>query len=178
MGMDAAPPMHDQHSSSIMPWSRQGSAAPGSSVRAPPGSAQKAPAPSPLLRKSTNFIAGLDRHSDPVEPGTPSQARMLDLSALDSFMEDMDAEFLDYASKRAVAHGHAAEDTAGRRWIDFEHIANPLKHDSSIAAQAFLHILSLATRGVVSVRQDNNEHGTEPFGAIHVGIDLSPGGED
>ncbi|KAJ6786289.1 hypothetical protein PWT90_00829 [Aphanocladium album] len=201
MGMDAALPMPDHPSSSAMPWSRQGSVAPGSSVRAPPpGSAQKAPAPSPLLRKSTNLLAALDRHSDPVEPATPSQA-MLDLAAdLDSSVDDVDfvlnladpahagldaasQEFLDYASKRAVAHGQASDNepddgTGTRRWVDFEDIANPLKHDGSVAAQAFLHILSLATRGVVAVRQDNNEHGTEPFGTIHVRINLSPGGEE
>lgn len=198
MGMDALPAMEDHHSSSVMPWSRQGSAAPGSSIRAPPGSAQKGPAPSPLHHKSTNPITGLSRHSDPVEPATPSQA-VLDLSVLDSPSMDMDPvlnfddpayagldaasqEFLDYASKRAMVYGDVAapEDETGhhRRWIEFEDIVNPLKHDGAMAAQAFLHVLALATRGVVSVRQDNNEQGTQPFGAIHVGIDLSPGGEE
>lgn len=189
MGMDAPPAMDDHHSSSLMPWSRQGSVAPGSSVRGPPGSAQKAPAPSPLLHKSTNVITGLDRHSDPAEPATPSRAA-LDLPALDDSEMDMDPvldfgdaayagldvasqQFLDYASKRAVAHGYVAEDAGRRRWIDFEEIANPLKHDGAIAAQAFLHVLSLATRGVVSVRQGSDEKGTQPFGTIHVGINFS-----
>ncbi|TQV92129.1 Rad21/Rec8 like protein [Cordyceps javanica] len=199
-GMDALPPMDDHHSSSIMPWSRPGSAAPGSSVRGGatgPGSAQKAAAPSPLLHKSTNLLplAALDRHSDPAAPATPSQVA-LDLSVLDSSM-DMDPvldfddaayagldgasqAFLDYAAKRAVLYGEQAEEpeAGDRRWVDFEHIANPLKHDGAIAAQAFLHVLALATRGALSVRQDNNEQGTQPFGPIHIGIDLSPGRED
>ncbi|KAM3509373.1 hypothetical protein MY10362_000612 [Beauveria mimosiformis] len=210
MGMDALPPMDDHHSSSLMPWSRPGSAAPGSSVRgAPtqPGSAQKpSAAPSPLLHRSSNLIADLDRHSDPVAapPGTPSHAA-LDLAALDSSPSAMDMDavldfadaayagldaasqaFLDYASKRAVVHGDQEEEEdepaesnrRPRRWVDFEHIASPLKHDGAVAAQAFLHVLALATRGVITVRQDNNEHGTEPFGAIHVGIDLSSGREE
>ncbi|KAM3533915.1 hypothetical protein MY4038_002793 [Beauveria bassiana] len=208
MGMDALPPMDDHHSSSIMPWSRPGSAAPGSSVRgAPtqPSSAQKpGPAPSPLLHRSTNLITDLDRHSDPIAapPGTPSHT-VLDLAALDSSPSAMEMDavldfadaayagldaasqaFLDYASKRAVVHGDEEDDDepAGsnrrRRWVDFERIASPLKHDGAVAAQAFLHVLALATRGVITVRQDNNEHGTEPFGAIHVGIDLSLGGEE
>ncbi|KAJ4145466.1 hypothetical protein LMH87_004315 [Akanthomyces muscarius] len=200
MGMDALPDMADHHSSSAMPWSRQGSAAPGSSVRGggPPGSARKAAASSPLLRKRTNLIAGLDRRSDPVEPPTPSQLVALhNLSALDSSAVDVDPvldfgdaayagldaasqEFLDYASKRAVVHGDVVAGTGSdrRRWIDFEYIASPLKHDGATAAHAFLHVLALATRGVVSVRQDNNEQGTQPFGAIYVGINLSRGGEE
>ncbi|ATY66582.1 Rad21 Rec8 like [Cordyceps militaris] len=194
MGMDAPPAMDDHHSSSIMPWSRTGSVAPGSSLRG--GSAQKATtAPSPLFHKHAHHhqLAGLDRHSD---PATPSHV-VLDLSGrgkLDSSsMDDMDPvldlddaayagldeatrAFLDYASKRAVVQGD--DDEAGsHRWVDFEEIARPRRHDGAVAAQAFLHVLALVTHGVVRVRQDNNEQGTQPFGAIHVGIDLSLGGE-
>ncbi|OAA54186.1 Rad21/Rec8 like protein [Cordyceps fumosorosea ARSEF 2679] len=200
MGMDALPAMADQHSSSIMPWSRPGSAAPGSSIRgggaAAPGSAQNT-APSPLLHRSTNLVAGLDRHSDPVVPATPSQVT-LELSALDSLFMDMDAVinfddavyagldaasrgFLDYASKRAVLHGEDGESQqAGdrRRWVEFERIVSPMKHDGAVAAQAFLHVLALATRGIISVRQDNNADGTQAFGAIHVGIELSLSGQN
>lgn len=211
MGMDAVPAMEDHHSSSLMPWSRQGSAVPGSSIRAPPsGSAQKTSyqhqlqqiAPSPLLHRSTNLIAGLDRHSDQIAPPTPSRGAAEPVSFFDSSM-DVDPvldftdaayagldvpsqEFLEYASKRAVAYGCqgtvVAPSPSGnetsesdRRWIDFEHIINPLKHDSAIAAHAFMHVLSLATRGVINVRQENNENSTEPFGIIYVGINLSPG---
>ncbi|KAJ2966624.1 hypothetical protein NQ176_g10060 [Zarea fungicola] len=211
MGMDAAPAMEDHHSFSLMPWSRQGSAVPGSSIRAPPsGSAQKTnhehqqqqSATSPLLHRSTGLIAGFDRHSDPIAPPTPSRGVAEPVSSFDSSMDvdpvldftdaayaDLDVpsqEFLEYASKRAVAHGRpgtvvvpspSGNETSeiGRRWIDFEHIANSLKHDSAIAAHAFMHVLSLATRGVINVHQENNRNYTEPFGTIYVGINLSPG---
>lgn len=190
MGMDAMPAMEDHHSSSLMPWSRAGSAVPGSSVRNP-GSARKSAAPSPLLHRSTDLGAAIQHHSDPAEVSAATVGA--DFSGLDSSM-DMDPvldfedpkyasldlpsrEFLDYASKRAVVHGHGAEEDA-RRWVDFEHISSPLKHDAAIAAQAFLHVLTLATRGVVSVRQENNRHGTEPFGQLEVGITMTPDSND
>lgn len=191
MGMDAMPPMEDHHSSSLMPWSRQGSAVPSSSIRAP-GSGHKSigqPAPSPLLHKSTNLLPGFNRLDDPVEAPAADLASLPDDASIGSGpilhlardahagLDSASEEFLDYAARRAVANGGFSapdgEPDNGHCWVDFEQIANPQKHSGPVAAQAFLHILSLATRGVIAVRQDNNEEGTKPFGTLRVGIGLS-----
>lgn len=63
MGMDEARAMGDNHSSTMMPWSRAGSVVPGSSVR---GSAKK---PSPLPGRLGSVIHSIERHSDPADHG-------------------------------------------------------------------------------------------------------------
>ncbi|GAB0135593.1 hypothetical protein EsDP_00003926 [Epichloe bromicola] len=190
IGMEAAPALEDRNSSSLMPWSRHGSAVPGSATRAP-GSAQKPVlAPSPLHGRGS--IAGsIERHSDPVEepykdialvsqsssilfgqdpentgnvdPGNNTQASIagLDISSQD---------FLDYVTGQVHHHGIPRSNShEGQRWIDFERLASPAVHSKVVAAQAFLHILSLVTKNVISVEQDGIED-NEPFGALRIGV--------
>ncbi|KAG6018502.1 hypothetical protein E4U41_003850 [Claviceps citrina] len=198
IGLDAAPAMDDKNSSSLMPWSRHGSAVPGSATRAP-GSAQKAmPAPSPLHGRGS-IVGSIERHSDPVEEpykdilalnsqpssilfgqdpedtgttigpndndnGDNTQASVagLDISSQD---------FLDYVADQVHNHGISRPSTRDRtkRWINFEQLARPELHSKMVAAQAFLHILSLATKNVISVEQDGLEDG-QPFGRLHIGF--------
>lgn len=69
IGMEAAPPMEDRRSSSVMPWSRPASVARGQ------GSAQKGvPSPSPLHARGGSVIGSIEHHSDPAE--TPLGAAM------------------------------------------------------------------------------------------------------
>lgn len=194
IGMEAAEAMEDHHCSSVMPWSRAGSAVPGSSVRGP-GSAQKGmPAPSPLHGRG-KALKPFERHSDPAVPmfcsddfgQLRSQHSSLDLDgpvgefefgagkdaqASGDGLDIASNEFLGYAMKHArdkvvVRHG----DPGNRRWVDFETLANPETHTSDVAAQAFLHLLTLATHNVISLEQDGEKTGV-PFGTIRVGIDL------
>ncbi|KAL7948392.1 Rec8 like domain-containing protein [Trichoderma barbatum] len=193
IGMDAAPPMEDRHSSSVMPWSRPGSAVPGSSVR---GSAQKSKVtPSPLFNRGST-LGTIDRHSDPAEP----LFGMDDFSSQDSSFRlgrpvghlDFDQDntqvstlglnvtsqnFLGYvteqAAKTGVTHGR---DPRNRRWIGFEELADPSTHTKDVAAQAFLHVLSLATKNIISVHQEGAA-AMEPFGAIRIGISAAASGE-
>lgn len=58
LGMEEPGALGDRHSSTIMPWSRAGSAAAGSSVR---GSAKKA---SPLPSRLGSAVPSIERHSD------------------------------------------------------------------------------------------------------------------
>ena len=50
--------------------------------------------------------------------------------------------------------------------VTFEELLPPLRNSEVVAAQGFLHVLSLATKGLISVRQEND------FGVIEMGIFL------
>lgn len=187
IGMDAAPPMEDRHSSSLMPWSRPGSAVPGSSVR---GSAQKSKtAPSPLFSRGS-ALGAIDRHSDPAEPifgmddfgSNDSTFQLggpvgpLDFDRANNSQLDLTSQnFLEYVTEQAAKTGIVHDrDPKNRQWIRFEELAEPGTHTKAIAAQAFLHVLSLATKNVISVRQQGAA-AMEPFGAIRIGINKAAG---
>ncbi|UKZ71871.1 uncharacterized protein TrAtP1_012816 [Trichoderma atroviride] len=190
IGMEAEPPMEDRHSSSMMPWSRPGSAVPGSSVR---GSAQKPrTAPSPLLGRGS-ALSSIDRHSDPAEPffgmddfgshdssfqlGGPvgpldydrDNTTQLSTQGLDVTSQDFLGYVAEQAAKTGVTH---SRDKKHRQWIEFRELAEPLTHPRAVAAQAFLHVLSLASKNVISVHQEGTA-AMQPFGAIHIGINTS-----
>ncbi|KAL7816350.1 hypothetical protein V8C44DRAFT_322459 [Trichoderma aethiopicum] len=187
IGMEAAPPMEDRHSSSMMPWSRPGSAVPGSSVR---GSAQKSKvAPSPLFNRGS-ALGVIDRHSDPAEPlfglddfGSQDSSFQMggpvgpldfdqgnDTQASTQGLDVTSQNFLEYVTEQAEKTGVThSRDPRNRRWIEFEELADPSTHTKAIAAQAFLHVLSLATKNVVSVRQDGVA-AMQPFGTLRIGI--------
>ncbi|KAK7432805.1 R8 protein [Neonectria magnoliae] len=188
IGMDAAPGLKDHHSSTIMPWSRPPSVIPGSSIRGP-GSAQKTrPAPSPLIARGS-AIKSIERYSDLPAFGHGSD-NFAQLHSQDSSLdvEDMNVyggndtqgstqgldistlEFYGYAADKAQAEGHARpHDRRNRQWVDFEELANPAVHDKRTAAQAFMHVLSLATKDVIAVEQDGIAN-QQPFGALRIGF--------
>ncbi|KAF7559614.1 hypothetical protein G7046_g4546 [Stylonectria norvegica] len=195
IGMEAVPGMEDHHSSSMMPWSRPPSVVPGSSIRGH-GSAQKGmPAPSPLLGRGS-VVRSIERHSD--LPGLPqdsddfaqlySQDSSLDLGgpvggfdlaagndtqASNAGLDIASQEFLGYATALARDKGHARlHGGKPRRWINFEELADPATHDKGVAAQAFLHVLSLATKNAVAVEQEGIEK-QQPFGAIRIGLKVT-----
>ncbi|KAG6011156.1 hypothetical protein E4U43_008489 [Claviceps pusilla] len=193
IGMEAAPAMEDKNSSLVlMPWSRHGSAVPGSATRAP-GSAQKSiTAPSPLHGRGS-IVGSIERHSDPVdepfkdviglgpEPDSslfgqdPDDA---DLNGPDNSnnqgsiagLDISSHDFLDYVTEQIHHRGDSRLNPQdGKRWIRFEQLASPAIHSKMVAAQAFLHILSLATKNVIAVEQDGLQN-KEPFGALHIGL--------
>ncbi|TWU75142.1 hypothetical protein ED733_003269 [Metarhizium rileyi] len=178
VGLEAAAALEDKHSSSFMPWSRQGSAA--------PGSAQKSvAAPSPLHPRGS-LLGSIERQSDPLEPSLGFAGYGSHMSSVDfeqsqppfDFVAGNDSlpstqgldtssqRFLTYAAGQAILDG---VDAQGKRWIDFSHLASPERHDRAIAAQAFLHVLSLATKNVISVEQDGIDD-KQPFGTLRVGL--------
>ncbi|KHO00208.1 Rad21/Rec8 N terminal domain-containing protein [Metarhizium album ARSEF 1941] len=191
LGLEAGAALEDRHSSSLMPWSRQGSAAPGSASRTAPGSAQKfATAPSPLHGRAS-LVGSIDRRSDPIE-GSLGELAVFD-SQLSSIEResgllplDFDAandtlpstQGLDTSSQRFLAYvanqilGDGVPRARGaqeKHWIDFDILANPDIHTKAIAAQAFVHVLSLATKNIIAVEQDGIEDKV-PFGALRVGL--------
>ncbi|KFH42723.1 hypothetical protein ACRE_065730 [Hapsidospora chrysogenum ATCC 11550] len=183
LGMRAANAMDDRHSSTMMPWSRPNSVVPGSSVR---GSAQKAqaqPAPSPLFGHG-RIVPSIERHSDefgsddrggqiPVMDSDPMEGVEFDLeiNAPNIRLDTSSQQFLAYAMEQAEKADEAT-DAHGRRWVEFQQLANPDVHDKQVAAQAFLHVLTLASMGAISVDQDGAKS-LEPFGDIHIGIPAS-----
>ncbi|KAK2590451.1 R8 protein [Conoideocrella luteorostrata] len=191
IGREAETALEDKHSSSFMPWSRQGSAVPESATRAP-GSAQKSmAAPSPLHGRGS-LVGSLERHSDPIEEAfvplgldpqhssavSDDRQEALNIDAgdktntptSDAGLDTSTHQFLGYAARRAANLGVApSQDDQHKRWIDFDELATPGQHSKAIATQAFLHVLTLATKNVISVQQDGIDD-NEPFGKIYVGL--------
>ena len=59
-----------------------------------------------------------------------------------------------------------------RKWIEFDSLFEAPDQKRAVVAQAFYHVLSLATKSVLRVRQDG-QGGVEAFGAIRLGIEVS-----
>ncbi|RDA89201.1 hypothetical protein CP532_0508 [Ophiocordyceps camponoti-leonardi (nom. inval.)] len=169
MGMDAAQPLDEGRSSSMMPWSRAGSVA---------QSARKAiVTPSPLHGRGS-AMASIERRSDAGAGATGTPFGHEEHSSLEESwqatalwpavagLDQASQAFLAYGSGKAVVRDGGDD---GRRWVDFDDLAGPGTQTRAVAAQAFLHVLSLATKGVVAVQQDGADR-DEPFGAIHVGF--------
>ncbi|KAF4595185.1 Meiotic recombination protein rec8 [Ophiocordyceps camponoti-floridani] len=159
MGMEPAHPLSERRSSSMMPWSRA------------PSAARSLPkvTPSPLHGRGS-AIASIERRDDDMEIDQGSPLAPIDFSPEQQASGPLDhatQAFLTYAAKQAADQEHRVRD--GRRWLEFDDIAGPETHDRSVAAQAFLHVLSLATKGVVRVEQEGVERG-EAFGVIRVGF--------
>ena len=75
----------------------------------------------------------------------------------------------------AEAEGEGAEATAANvhaKDVTFEELLPPEKHSHIVAAQAFLHVLSLANRGVLSTSQETtNEAGEDVWwGKLWLGV--------
>lgn len=196
VGMEPMAAMAEQHSSSMMPWSRPGSAVPGSSVRGQESARKSAPAPSPLLGRG-RLLLDIDRRSDSI--GHPSDDPEINqllgrsstpeipagglengannngpaaLATLDVASQD----FLEYLAGRMTRNGTsndsgALAEQSQKLWVDFDHLASPASHTKAVAAQAFLHVLSLATKNIISVQQSEGARFV-PFRPIRVGMSV------
>ncbi|KAL2259141.1 hypothetical protein VTK26DRAFT_7313 [Humicola hyalothermophila] len=144
----------------------------------------------PLLHSGGAGSGGNDPFgSDPILPPSSQQQQQQNRSAgnntitasSQSMLSALDREgsnFLAYLSAAAQAKGAHLDDgddgEAGRNryfWVEFASLFEPEDQKPAIVAQAFYHVLSLATKKVVRVRQDG-QGGHEPFGAIHVGVEV------
>jgi meiotic recombination protein REC8 len=112
--------------------------------------------------------------SDPVLPPheesqTTSQMmwRALDLEG---------RNFLGFIEDVARAKGYLLEDdNDDRQWVDFEHLFEPGDQQRETVAQAFYHVLSLATKNMIKVQQDG-QNTNEAFGTIRLGVQLPEAG--
>ncbi len=67
-----------------------------------------------------------------------------------------------------------------RKWIEFDALFTEQDQKRAVVAQAFYHVLSLASKSVLKVRQEG-QGGREAFGAIRLGVEVSSslaGGDD
>ncbi|KAI1449129.1 Rec8 like protein-domain-containing protein [Annulohypoxylon stygium] len=195
VGRDPQQPMSDHLSSALnMPWNRGSSHIPGSSLR---GSAQKGAIPSsPLAGRglthdnavlySDGFdMGGLpsdnDVFSSPARP--PHHPLPLPLSP-DKITQQQKADpwptlniedknFLSFMHSTARENGERRLDEdfdVNRRWVALDDVFEPRDTKRGTAAQAFFHVLSLATKGRMDVQQEGEpERG---FGGIWVGVKM------
>ncbi|KAJ3527945.1 hypothetical protein NM208_g10451 [Fusarium decemcellulare] len=179
----------------MAPWSRPPSVAPGSSVRGH-GSVQKRhPVPSPL-QVPGSAIRSIERWSD--LPGLPyesddfpqlhsqnssiGQEGFIDAGDFAGANDTQNStqgidvfalDFLGYATARAETKGYTRpSDGADRRWIDFDTLTDELEdpeNEKKFVAEAFMHILTLASKNTLTVEQDGIAE-NRPFGTIRIGL--------
>ncbi|WZH49188.1 Rec8 like protein-domain-containing protein [Fusarium acuminatum] len=196
MGMGAAKGLEERHSSSMAPWSRPPSVAPGSSIRGQGSVQKKHPAPSPLHARGS-AARSIERWSDlPSLPRGSEDLAMLhsqDSSMGDEgIMGDFDftngndtqnsavldgsaLDFLGYATARAQTKGYArSHERTDRRWVDFKTLTDELNDPASarkFVSEAFMHVLILATENAIRIEQDGIAQ-NRPFGTIRLGLTL------
>ncbi|KAL2753978.1 hypothetical protein ACRALDRAFT_1069900 [Sodiomyces alcalophilus JCM 7366] len=185
IGMEGQAPLDNRMSSSLMPWNRTPSVQPPSSVL---GRGSKKRAESHRLTSSPrgNLIHPIERYSDAAtashhgsDPdhslgleGLADAEVTQDSQWIQAGLDTASGEFLTYLKAQANEIGapRTGDRKQGRLWIDFQDIATPGKHAKSVAAQAFLHVLSLATKSRIGVEQVLED--SRPFGNISVGVDI------
>jgi meiotic recombination protein REC8, fungi type len=99
-----------------------------------------------------------------VDTQTAAQSQWI-VAALDSesrnFLDFLDAQI---QAQAPVPEEERAEDERPTPTATFETLLPPMEHSRVVAAQAFLHVLTLASKGLVNVRQE------EGFGDIDLAI--------
>ncbi|CAN8100314.1 unnamed protein product [Discula destructiva] len=78
-------------------------------------------------------------------------------------------DFLSFVEQVAAQRGEEDEQDEDLRWVEFDGLFEREDQTRAVASQAFLHVLTLATKGQVRVKQEDLKK-YEPFGKIHVGI--------
>ncbi|TDZ35958.1 Cationic amino acid transporter 1 [Colletotrichum spinosum] len=189
MGMEAAQAMSERMSSSMMPWNQTPSVGRGSSIGGP--NPQQAGRQLSSLRGSSlpPFDQLPDLHQSdvrnfPNSQGIPSEQGeglldgVQDVSQNESHWSHSSrdvasTEFLQWVEGEALKTGQVREEDAleNRRWVRFEDLVDPDTRGHIVAAQAFYHILALATKSAIRVEQESEN--MEPFGQIHIGVDVT-----
>jgi meiotic recombination protein REC8 len=91
--------------------------------------------------------------------------------------------FLDYVESVARDKGVPSsssdqQDNKNRQqWVEFQALFEPEDQKRAVVAQAFYHVLSLATKNVLRVRQDG-QGGNVAFGTIRLGVEVSQQADD
>lgn len=181
-------------------WHRGSSQAPGSSIKGSAvadrirgGSRQVTP--SPLHGRDSHILSdnNIERFSDPPafgsddnflsmlhsadnalsEPlGTPGARPESQTSQLMREALDRDSTFLRHIKTIAKDKGPERErDENGRSWVDFPDLLDGPDTNRHVAVQSFYHILVLATKDSIKVRQECEN--MQPYGPIQVGVSLA-----
>ncbi|POS73321.1 hypothetical protein DHEL01_v208287 [Diaporthe helianthi] len=81
--------------------------------------------------------------------------------------------FLEFVERAAVERGEQDEEDENRRWVEFDSLFEEQDLTKPVAAQAFLHVLALATKGQITVKQEGIEDKIA-YGKIRVGVTDPP----
>lgn len=87
--------------------------------------------------------------------------------------------FLGFVEHVAANHGEQDARDENLRWVEFDGLFDARDKTRVVVAQAFLHVLTLATKNQILVKQTGVEE-QEPFGTISIGVTGVPqlGGEE
>ncbi|KAL2183168.1 hypothetical protein L209DRAFT_695854 [Thermothelomyces heterothallicus CBS 203.75] len=81
--------------------------------------------------------------------------------------------FLAYVEAAAREKGSPDDSDSRKRWVPFEALFQAEDQTRAVVAQAFYHVLSLATKNVIEVRQDG-QGGNVAFGPVRLGVEVPP----
>lgn len=77
--------------------------------------------------------------------------------------------FLGFVERVALERGEQDEEEENRRWVEFDSLFEEQDQTKPVAAQAFLHVLTLATKGQIKVKQEGIEEKVA-YGEIRIGV--------
>lgn len=191
--------MSDHRRSSNAPWNRPSSAIP-SSIRSQKGreagvhGVQGSPllgrgsilANDPRFNEGDVMSFGYDglehnanaanEHSSLSEFGAAAGVSTQEANTSQFMRNALDREgrnFLGFVERVAVERGEHDKEDENRRWVEFDSLFEEQDLTRPVAAQAFLHVLALATKGQITVKQEGVEEKVA-YGNIHVGVTGPP----
>ncbi|KAG8167573.1 hypothetical protein KVR01_003262 [Diaporthe batatas] len=189
--------MSDHHRSSNAPWNRPSSLIP-SSIRSqkereagvhvvegsPLVGRGSILANDPRFNEGDVISFGYDglghdaanEHSSPSEFAAPAGGSAQEANTSQFMRNALDREgrnFLGFVERVAFERGEQDRGNENRRWVDFDSLFEEQDLTRPVAAQAFLHVLALATKGQITVKQEGIEEKIA-YGNIHVGVTGPP----
>lgn len=188
--------MSDHRRSSNAPWNRPSSLIP-SSIRSQKGreAGSHAVEGSPLVGRGSILpndprfndadmmsfgYDGIDRnmndaaqdHSSLSEFGAAAGVGTQEANTSQFMRNALDREgrnFLGFVERVAVERGEQDEEEENRRWVEFDSLFEQQDQTRPVAAQAFLHVLTLATKGQIKVKQEGIKEKVA-YGEIRIGV--------
>ncbi|KAK4200630.1 Rec8 like protein-domain-containing protein [Triangularia verruculosa] len=112
--------------------------------------------------------------SDPAGPiDLPEEAPASTSQQMIQALDREGQNFARFIQQTAKQRGYPNEDDEQdeKVWVNFEDLFEGEDRKRAVVVQAFHHVLTLATKNVVRVKQDG-QGGYVPFGRIQVGVDL------
>lgn len=188
--------MSDHHRSSNAPWNRPSSVIP-SSIRSQKGreGGSQAVQGSPLVGRGSVLpndprfndadmmsfgYDGLDHnmndaaheHSSLSEFGAAAGVGTQEANTSQFMRNALDREgrnFLGFVERVVGERGEQDEDEKNCRWVEFDSLFEEKDQTKPVAAQAFLHVLTLATKGQIKVKQEGIKEKVA-YGEIRIGV--------
>ncbi|KAL1851020.1 R8 protein [Diaporthe australafricana] len=188
--------MSDHHRSSNAPWNRPSSVVP-SSIRSQKGreAGRHAVEGSPLVDRGSilpndprfsdgnlpsfgydgldqNFNDAANEHSSLSEFGAAAGVGTQEANTSQFMRNALDREgrnFLGFVERVAVERGDQDAAEEKRRWVEFDSLFEEQDQTKPVVAQAFMHVLTLATKGQLKVKQEGIKEKVA-YGIIRLGV--------